>query len=68
MPADIVRNQAAFDMQCPPEKLDMTPLAGDCGKKIANDYDCTLGVRGCGKQTTYSHVPQTNTWIANAGR
>ena len=66
MPADMVKSQASFDLQCPDAQLEITPLSGDFGKKVANQYDCTLGVRGCGKQTTYSHVPGTNTWVANA--
>ena len=66
MPADTLRPQAAFDLQCAEAEVQMTELSGDCGKKLATDYDCTLGVRACGKQTTYSHVPRTNTWVANA--
>ena len=66
MPADTLRPQAAFDLQCTQDQLQLTELSGDCGKKLANDYDCTYGVRGCNKQTTYSHVPRTNTWIVNA--
>ena len=66
MPADTLRPQAAFDLQCPPEQVKMTELAGDCGKKIGTTYDCTLGVTACGKQTTYSHVRGTDTWVANA--
>jgi hypothetical protein len=66
MPADTRRPQAAFDLQCPQNQIQMTELSGDCGKKLATNYDCTLGVHGCGKQTTYSHVPKTNTWVANA--
>jgi hypothetical protein len=65
MPADRLRPQAAFDLQCPEAELVMVPLGGDCDKKLADKYECTLGVRGCGKQTTYSHVPN-GPWIANA--
>ncbi len=66
MPADTLRPQAAFDLQCQADQIQMTPLSGDCDKKLGNTYDCTLGVTGCGKQTTYSHVPGTNTWVVNA--
>lgn len=66
VPAETLRPQASFDLQCPPDQIQMTELSGDCGKKAGTDYDCTLGVRACGKQTTYSHVPRTNTWVANA--
>jgi len=66
MPADTLRPQAAFDLQCTEAQLEMTPLSGDCDKKLGNTYDCTLGVRGCGKQTTYSHVRGGSTWVANS--
>jgi len=65
MPADKLRPQAAFDLQCPEEKIEMIPLSGDCDKKLGDQYECTLGVRGCGKQTTYSHVPN-GPWVVNA--
>ena len=63
MPADHLRPHAAFDMQC--TELQMMELSGDCGKKLGNTYDCTLGVTGCGKQVSYSHIPTTDTWVAN---
>jgi hypothetical protein len=68
VPADALRPQAAFDLQCPADQLSISVLSGDCGKQQAgmNDYDCTLGVTGCGKQTTYSHLRNTETWAANA--
>ena len=66
MPADTLRPQAAFDLQCPEAQIQMQELSGDCGKKLGTTYDCTLGVRGCGKQTTYSHIRGSNTWAANA--
>ncbi len=65
MPQDILKPQASFDMHCPEEQLVFVPLSGDCGKKIASDYECTLGVRGCGHQMTYSHIPGSSTWVAN---
>lgn len=42
----------------------MTELGGDCGKKLGDDYDCTLGVRGCGQQATYVHV-RRGAWVMN---
>ena len=68
MPKDQLQPQAAYDLHCPANQLEFTPLSGDCDKKLANDYDCTLGVRGCGQQATYVHVRKTNTWIMNTVR
>jgi hypothetical protein len=65
MPKDQLQPQAAYDLHCPANQLEFTPLGGDCDKKLANDYDCTLGVRGCGQQATYLHVRETNTWVMN---
>lgn len=65
-PADTLRPQAAYELQCPADQLQITELSGDCGKKAGNDYACTLGVRGCGKQATYVHVPRTDTWLMNS--
>jgi hypothetical protein len=40
-----VTARAAYDMQCPEKELQITELGGK-----------TYGVRGCGKQATYTEV------------
>jgi hypothetical protein len=40
---NLLKERAAFDLQCPKEQIETTDLGG--GK--------TYGVRGCGKQVTY---------------
>ena len=64
MPADKLRPRAAYDLHCSQEQLTMTELGGDCGKKVAEEYNCTLGVSGCGQQATYVHVPN-GAWVMN---
>jgi hypothetical protein len=64
MPADKLRPRASFDLHCPETQLTMTELGGDCGKKVAEEYNCTLGVNGCGQQVTYVHVPN-GAWVMN---
>ena len=64
MPADKLKPRAAFDLHCPEDKLTMTELGGSCGKKLADDYNCTLGVSGCGQQVTYVHIPR-GAWVMN---
>lgn len=64
MPADKLRPRAAYDLQCDAAKLQLQELGGDCGKKLGETYTCTIGVRGCGKQATYVHVPNAD-WVMN---
>lgn len=64
-PVDTLRTRASYDIQCGEDKLTFTEIGGDCGKKLANDYTCTIGVRGCGKQATYIHVPKAD-WVMNS--
>ncbi|HEY3354422.1 MAG TPA: hypothetical protein VGQ83_14315 [Polyangia bacterium] len=65
MPVDTLRPRAAFDLKCPEGQLQFTELSGDCGKKLGNEYRCTIGVQGCGQQATYVHVPKSD-WIMNS--
>jgi hypothetical protein len=43
-------NMAAFDLQCPAEKITMTVLTRNGGLGCSGSK---VGVRGCGKQTQY---------------
>ncbi len=47
--------KAAFDMQCPKEKLEVTKLAPG-----------SFGVTGCGKQTRYEYLAGNASWVLNA--
>ncbi len=48
--------KASFDMHCEKEKLEVTELAPG-----------SMGVRGCGRQSRYEHVPgSTTTWVLNS--
>ena len=49
---DELRRRAAFDMNCSPDRLNFTVLAvhDDAGP----DMPKQIGVRGCGKQATYT--------------
>ena len=63
-PADTLRPRAAYDLNCPQNQLAMNELGGDCGTKLGNAYNCTIGVRGCNQQATYVHVPNGD-WVMN---
>jgi hypothetical protein len=47
--------RASFDMDCAENKLQDQPLSGYM----------TIGIKGCGKQTTYKYV-DTLGWILNS--
>jgi hypothetical protein len=64
MPVDTLKPRAAFDLKCAEAELKFVELGGDCGKKLANEYTCTIGVQGCGQQVTYIHVPRGD-WVMN---
>lgn len=59
-PIDVLRPRAAFDLQCGPEKLELTELypgqAVPFGRRGA-----VYGVRGCGRQASYSN-PVGDIW------
>lgn len=56
------RQTASFDLQCAPEKLEMTVLNRE--RAIGGGWaSATVGVRGCGKQTTYLWTRATRQWI-----
>ena len=46
-----VRTRAAFDLNCPEDKLEVVTLSS---------FDATFGARGCGKRATYL-------WRSNGG-
>jgi hypothetical protein len=57
-------SRASFDLQCPAEKLTMTPL-NDGAKATMDTFPGSLvGVSGCGKQVVY--VLSGGTWIMNS--
>ena len=50
------RTRAAFDLECPADKLELVPL----GTAPVEDWlVVSYGVRGCGRQATYVLVPPT---------
>ena len=46
-----VRTRAAFDLSCPQDKLQVTPLSNEAMDRA------TYGVTGCGKKASYVYVP-----------
>ncbi len=46
-----VRTRAAFDLSCPEEKLQVTPLSNEAMERA------TYGVNGCGKKASYVFLP-----------
>ena len=64
LPVDKLKPRAAFDLKCSAQDLKFTEISGSCGKMLADDYSCTIGVQGCGQQATYVHVPRAD-WIMN---
>ena len=67
--ADTLRPQAAYDLRCDQKQLELTVLSGNCeGTKLGNRYDCTYGVRCGDQQVTYSHIPDSDTWVMNSSR
>lgn len=46
-----VTSRATFDLSCPTEKLQLTPLSSEAMDRA------TYGVAGCGKKATYVYVP-----------
>lgn len=53
---------AAFDLQCPEDQVEMTVLTRNDGLGCAGSK---IGVRGCGKQTTYE-CDDARTWHRSA--
>lgn len=58
---DGVKN-AAFDLQCPAEKIEITVLSRNDGLGCLGSK---VGARGCGKQTTYE-CDNARTWHRSA--
>lgn len=50
---------ASFDLQCPGDKIEMTVLERNEGLGC---FGSKIGVRGCGKQTTYV-CDNSRSWI-----
>jgi len=59
--ADGIKN-AAFDLQCAEDKIEMTVLKRNDGLGCLGSK---IGVRGCGKQTTYE-CDNARTWHRSA--
>jgi hypothetical protein len=55
-------DRAAFEMQCPKEKLQLTGLRGGLDKEL--DGAEQVGVTGCGKRAVY--VLTSNGWLLNS--
>jgi hypothetical protein len=64
---DELRRRAGFDMQCPPESVQIVPIKQH-PMPFHDDllYSVVAGVRGCGRQATYVHDTHHNAWILNA--
>ncbi|KPK12973.1 MAG: hypothetical protein AMJ62_15590 [Myxococcales bacterium SG8_38] len=54
-----VRQRAAFDFACAPERLALTVLDTEGARDMASQ----IAVRGCGKKAVYIYYPDTSTWI-----
>jgi hypothetical protein len=57
---EALRMRAAFDFQCPEDKIVLTTLAPGHG----NGVDAIVGVQGCGHRATYVQA-HLGTWIMN---
>jgi hypothetical protein len=56
-----LRQRAAFDLHCPAETIDVTPL----DQQAQRHGGGTTGVSGCGQQATYLWDPYRASWIMN---
>ena len=53
---------AAFDLQCAPEQLEVRTLSSS--RQMGGGWDsAVVGVRGCGKQTTYAYTKAAKRWV-----
>lgn len=59
-------NRAAFELSCQPEAVS-TVIISKAPSCMVEDWACatTVGVKGCGKQTTYVSDMRSGTWIRN---
>ena len=55
--AGVVRTRAAFDLSCPEDKVQVTPLSSEVMDRA------TYGVTGCGKKATYLYTPETGAYL-----
>jgi hypothetical protein len=58
-----VTTRAAFDFDCPPEKLKLTVLDTEGARNLSSQ----IGVEGCGKKGVYVYLASTDTWISDSG-
>jgi hypothetical protein len=57
---DLLVQRASFDLECPPEQLELTPLGTIPGSMgVIGSY----GVKGCDQRATY--VLSDGIWVAN---
>jgi hypothetical protein len=49
--SNVVRTRASFDLNCPGEQLEVTPLTSEMMETA------TYGVQGCSKKATYVYTP-----------
>jgi hypothetical protein len=54
-------NRAAFDLDCPRERLSSVDLEGGAGDQKVS----TLGIQGCGKKAVYVRVPDSDRMVLN---
>ncbi|MBL9008619.1 MAG: hypothetical protein JNJ46_30435 [Myxococcales bacterium] len=59
-----LRQRAAFELQCPADQLQITPL----DQAAASHGGGPTGVTGCGKQATYIWDAYGTGWILNSGK
>ena len=56
---------AAFDLQCAPEHLEVRTLS--TSRQMGGGWaSAVVGVRGCGKQTTYAYTKADKRWVRQA--
>ncbi len=56
-----LRTRAAFDMNCPEDRLDVVSLSESAGGQINS-----AGVRGCGQQLVYVRANNHSNWVLDA--
>jgi hypothetical protein len=62
VPVDALHARSAFDLSCPSDQLNFTPIGGNC-KDMDKGAPCVMGVSGCGKNATYTYVIRDQAWV-----
>ena len=57
-----VTARASFELSCPQDELQLTVLAIEGARKLANQ----IGVTGCGQKAVYVYFSSTDTWTRDS--